>query len=74
MGWVVSKRSWAKGKVLNHAGSNTMFHTVIWIAPEINFACVVSTNIDDAGNTIEKACDRIVGKLIEEYVLKAEKK
>jgi CubicO group peptidase (beta-lactamase class C family) len=74
MGWVISKRSWAKGKVLNHAGSNTMFHTVIWIAPEINFACVVSTNIDDDGNTIAKACDRIVGKLIEEYVLKAEKK
>ena len=74
LGWVVSKRSWAKGKVLNHAGSNTMFFTVIWIAPEINFACVVSTNIDDPENTIEKACDRVVGKLIEEFVLKSEKK
>jgi CubicO group peptidase (beta-lactamase class C family) len=74
MGWGVSKRGWAKGKVLNHAGSNTMFFTVIWIAPERNFACVVSTNVDDAGNDIEKACDGIVGKLIEEFILKAEKK
>jgi CubicO group peptidase (beta-lactamase class C family) len=72
MGWIVEKRPWAKGKVITHAGSNTMFYTVIWIAPERNFACVVSTNIADSGNEVAAACDEIVGELIRSYVLNSD--
>jgi CubicO group peptidase (beta-lactamase class C family) len=74
LGWTVDKRPWAKGKVITHAGSNTMFYTVIWIAPERNFACVVSTNIADRENEVAKACDEIVGDLIKNYVLHADSK
>jgi CubicO group peptidase (beta-lactamase class C family) len=74
MGWIVQQRPWAKGKVITHAGSNTMFFTVIWIAPERNFACVVSTNIADRENEVARACDQIVGELIKKYVLAAESK
>jgi len=69
MGWIVDTRPWAKGKVITHAGSNTMFFTVIWIAPERNFACVVSTNVADRENYVASACDEIVGELIKKYVL-----
>ena len=74
LGWVVDKRPWAKGKVITHAGSNTMFFTVIWIAPERNFACVVSTNIADREHEVAKACDQIVGELIKKFVLEVDSK
>ena len=69
MGWIVDKRTWARGKVLTHAGSNTMFFTVIWIAPNRDFACVVSTNIADSENKVAAAVDQIVGDLIKKFVL-----
>lgn len=34
-GWIVTKRSWGKGEVLTHGGSNTMFNAVIWLAPKL---------------------------------------
>jgi CubicO group peptidase (beta-lactamase class C family) len=50
-GWVVDRRAWAKGdktgdtgRVLMHAGSNTLWYSVVWIAPERGFAVVVATN------------------------------
>lgn len=72
-GWVVAQRPWARGKVLSHAGSNTIFFTVIWIAPEIDFAFVVSTNVGDRNDLVAQGCDAVVGNLIERFVLKAAK-
>ncbi|HEX7861309.1 MAG TPA: serine hydrolase domain-containing protein [Verrucomicrobiae bacterium] len=72
-GWGVSKRGWAKGKVLNHAGSNTMFFIVIWIAPEIDWACVVATNVADRRNEVAGGCDAVVAGLIAKYVQKNSK-
>lgn len=74
LGWIVTERPWAGGKVLTHAGSNTMFFTVIWIAPERDFACVVATNVGDRGSTVAQGCDAVVGELIEEFLLKKERK
>jgi CubicO group peptidase (beta-lactamase class C family) len=68
MGWVIGQRSWAGGKIINHAGSNTMFFTVIWIAPNRDFACVVSTNVADRDSTVAAAADEIVGELIKKFV------
>jgi hypothetical protein len=32
-GWSVAERDWAGGKALTHAGSNTMWYSVVWLAP-----------------------------------------
>lgn len=67
-GWNILEREWAGGKVMTHAGSNTMFYTVIWIAPEKNFACVVATNIGDRKNHVAAQCDPVVAELIEKFI------
>lgn len=66
LGWVATERSWAEGTVLTHAGSNTMFYAVIWIAPEKNFAVVVCANA--GGDTAEKATDITASTLIHQYL------
>jgi len=69
LGWMVQKRSWADGAVLFHTGSNTMFFTVIWIAPHRRFACVVMTNVGDkAGEVTAGKCDKVVEALIREFL------
>ena len=74
MGWIVQERKWAGGKVLTHSGSNTMFYTVIWIAPERNIAFVVATNVGDRGDLVSSACDTVVGDLIQQFITSAETK
>ncbi|MEP6662691.1 MAG: serine hydrolase domain-containing protein [Verrucomicrobiota bacterium] len=65
LGWVVLQRPWAKGRALMHNGSNTMFYVVVWMAPEINSAVIVATNI--GGNEATAGCDEAAVKLIEKY-------
>lgn len=65
-GWVATQRSWGGGTVLTHAGSNTMFYAVIWIAPKKDFAVVVCTNA--GGAVAEKATDTAAAALIREYL------
>ena len=67
LGWVVAKRHWAGGKVLTHSGSNTMFFTVIWIAPEKDMAFIVSTNVGDRDDYVFNQCDKIVAELIGQF-------
>jgi CubicO group peptidase (beta-lactamase class C family) len=67
-GWAIAERPWAKGeggrgRVLTHAGSNTMWFAVTWIAPERDFAVLVTCN--QAGPDAEKACDEAAGLLIQ---------
>jgi CubicO group peptidase (beta-lactamase class C family) len=54
-GWIVTKRSWAGGMTLTHAGSNTMWYCVVWAAPNRHFAVLSATNV--AGEEAKKACD-----------------
>jgi len=65
MGWRVARRDWG-GRVLMHAGSNTMWFCVTWIAPEKNFAVLVATNA--AGDRCEKAADEAAWALIQHYL------
>ncbi len=65
LGWVATERSWGEGTILTHAGSNTMFYAVIWIAPQKDFAIVVCTNA--GGDTAEKATDTAASTLIRRY-------
>ena len=67
MGWIVAERDWGSGTVLNHAGSNTMWYAVTWIAPKKDFAVLVACN--QGGDEAEKACDEASSLLIQEFLL-----
>ena len=62
-GWIITSRPWAGGLTLNHAGSNTMWFCVAWLAPKKHFAVLVATNV--AGDDAEKACDEAAAALID---------
>ena len=66
MGWLVTARGWADGKVLNHAGSNTMWFCVTWVAPEVDFAVLVTCNA--AGERAASACDDVAGAMIRRFL------
>lgn len=65
MGWGTGERSWG-GRVLTHAGSNTMWYCVTWLAPEKGFAVLVTTNC--AGDEAARAADEAAGALIREHL------
>ena len=62
MGWGVLKRDWAGGITLTHAGSNTMWYAVAWLAPKRDFAVLVCCN--QGGDQAAKACDEVAAKLV----------
>lgn len=67
-GWLVAKRPWAggDGRVLTHNGSNTMWFSVVWIAPEKNFAVLAACN--QGGDKGAKATDDAVSLLIQQWL------
>ena len=65
-GWLVAKRQWAKGRVLTHAGSNTMNYAVVWMAPRRDAAVLVATN--QGGDAARKACDETATALIRTHL------
>jgi CubicO group peptidase (beta-lactamase class C family) len=69
MGWVVDQRPWAGGRVLTHNGSNTMWFCVTWIAPERDFAVLVTCN--EGGDDAAKACDEASAALIQDHLAHA---
>lgn len=71
LGWGVLERGWGGGTVLSHSGSNTMFFSVIWIAPRKDFAVVVACNA--GGDRAAKGCDQAASKLIQKYLLSVDR-
>lgn len=65
-GWIVTERPWGGGRVLTHAGSNTMNYAVAWVAPLRNFAVLVVTN--QGGTAAPAACDEVAAMLIGQYL------
>jgi len=65
-GWQVVQRPWAHGDALTHSGSNTMFYTVIWLAPERNFAAIIACNL--GGAPAPGVCDQVAAHLIHTYL------
>jgi len=61
-GWNVFERSWAKGKVFNHAGTNTMNYALVWVAPNIDRAYLVCTN--SYGPTSHQISDAVVVEML----------
>lgn len=60
-GWGQMERPWG-GTVYTHAGSNTLWYCVVWMAPEKGFAALVATNTGEPGAAL--ACDDAAGALI----------
>ncbi len=57
-GWLVEPRGWAGGDVLMHAGSNTLWRAVVFVAPEVDLALLAVCN--EADSDAAKACDEAV--------------
>ena len=68
-GWVTGVRPWAAtspdapGRILTHAGSNGLWYSVAWLAPDRDLAVVAVAN--QAGPPAARACDRAVAAVIE---------
>lgn len=73
-GWICVDRAWAgfekESKVLTHAGSNTMWYCVTWIAPKRDFAVLICTNI--GGSLAEKGADEACWALIQKELIAQE--
>lgn len=54
-GWIVTERSWGGGRVYTHAGSNTTWYCVVFVAPEKNLCLLAATNA--YSDAAEAACD-----------------
>lgn len=65
-GWLVTERGWGGGRVLTHAGSNTMNFAVVWAAPLKDFAVVIATNT--GGNAAPGACDEAAAGMIGRFL------
>jgi CubicO group peptidase (beta-lactamase class C family) len=63
LGWMAIDRDWGGGKVLHHAGDNTMNFANVWVAPRKDFAVLVCVN--RSGDKAFTASDEVVGKIIE---------
>ena len=61
-GWIVTKRSWAGGVALTHAGSNTFWLAVMWVSPKTGRAFAAVANA--AGPDVAKGLDRVIGTMI----------
>ncbi len=61
-GWGVRERSWGRGTVLTHTGSNTYWRITIWLAPNLDRAFLAGANSDEEGT--HRMLDGIIGKLI----------
>jgi len=63
LGWAVTKRPWADGKVVTHSGSNTMWFCVAWLAPEAKFGVLVTCNHGDGA----AACDEVAAACLARF-------
>jgi CubicO group peptidase (beta-lactamase class C family) len=62
-GWQVVERPWAGGRALTHNGTNGLWFSTVWIAPERDFAVLVVANA--GGDSAAHACDEAAGALID---------
>lgn len=66
MGWLISTRSWANGKVLYHSGTNTGNGSLTFLAPPRNVAFLVTTNGWDPNGT-GQALNGMITRLVTFY-------
>lgn len=67
-GWGLHDRSWGGGQVLSHAGSNTTWFCVAWVAPRRDFCLLGATNC--ALPAAASACDAAVAACLDDGLLR----
>jgi CubicO group peptidase (beta-lactamase class C family) len=67
-GWMIAQRKWADGKMLSHAGSNTMNYAACWLGPRSGIGVLVCSN--QGGPTLGKACNEAAEAMISLYTTK----
>jgi CubicO group peptidase (beta-lactamase class C family) len=67
-GWGVMDQPWSNGKVLIHAGSNTMNYCVACVAPGKKVGLLAVTN--EGGDNAAKACNEVLLAFLHEYTIK----
>lgn len=65
LGWLVAEHKLANGRLLTHAGSNTMNFSLAWVAPLRDVAILVCTNI--GGDNAMKAVNEIIGPMLKSH-------
>ena len=66
MGWqVLKERSWADGPVLQHEGTNTLWHATVTVAPAKSLAVIACSNTEAGGGP--EACLRATLALVKAY-------
>jgi CubicO group peptidase (beta-lactamase class C family) len=65
LGWNVLERSWSRGPVLTHNGTNTMNFAVAWLAPTEGFGVVAACN--QGGAAAEGLCDALASYAVDKY-------
>ena len=63
-GWMVRRRDWARGPILTHNGTNTLWFAVVWMSPARDWVMAAVTN--QGGPKAAQACDEAIGVLIGE--------
>ena len=66
-GWGTVERGWGGGRVLTHAGSNTTWYCVAWVAPRRDFCLLGATNT--AVPAAPRACDDAVAACLDGSLL-----
>ncbi|MEI8316616.1 MAG: serine hydrolase domain-containing protein [Planctomycetia bacterium] len=66
-GWGLHERAWGGGRVLSHAGSNTTWTCVAWVAPGRNFCLLGATN--SGAPAAAQACDEAVSACLDPRLL-----
>ena len=65
LGWSVAERPWGNGRVLTHSGCNGTNFSVVWIAPERDFAVLACTN--QGSPSAESGVDAAASQLVNLY-------
>jgi CubicO group peptidase (beta-lactamase class C family) len=70
LGWSVVQRNWAEGTAFWHEGAFAGFKSVMWLAPNKDFAVVVTANLQTSVTEDDArwACDSVVVAAIQEYL------
>lgn len=65
-GWVVAQWARAGGTALGHAGTNTLWYAIVWVAPARDLAFLAATNC--GGDAAFRACDDAIGAASQRYL------
>ena len=67
-GWSIVQRKWAGGKMLSHAGSNTMNFAACWLGPHSGIGVLVCSN--QGGDALNQASNEAAEAMISLYLAK----